>query len=173
MNAKEYREILKKDRLCYSCYGHIKTYITNNGYKIVTHLRRCQYLRVHRWLFILYQLERYVYNRKCVKYGCDISSHLVIGAGLKIDHPTGIVINSQTIIGENFNIKGGAVIGKNHRGVPIIGNSVSIGVHALIIGAVTIGDGAEIGAGAIVTHNVPNYAVVVCDSAHILRIKVE
>lgn len=173
MTRSEYRDMLSKDRVRYGNESHIKLYFCNVGYRIVTRFRRCNFLRTHRFLFPLYMLARLHYNRTCVKYSCDIPSHVQIGAGLKIDHPCGIVINSQAIIGENFNIKSGAVIGKNQKGVAVIGDNVSVGVHALIIGPICIHNNAEIGSGAIVTHDVPENAVVVCDSAHILRIKKE
>ena len=117
MTLKEYREILKKDRLRYSNFKHLKLYFCNHSYKINTHLRRVQYLRSHKFLYVFYQFQRWIYNKKCVKYGCDIPSHITVGSGFKIDHPCGIVINSQAIIGENFNIKSGSVIGKTNKGV--------------------------------------------------------
>ena len=166
MKYKEYKEKLEKDRLRYGEAGHIKLYIKNAGYKIVTNLRRCEYLRGKKIFFPIYQLQRVKYHRLCVKYGCDIPSHVKIGAGFKLDHPVGVVINSKAIIGENFNIKSGAVIGKTEKGVAKIGDNVMVGVHALIIGNVTIGDDAKIGAGAIVTHDAGEGATVISPCAH-------
>ena len=171
MRYKEYKGYLTADRERYAIGGHFKTYVCNSGYRIITHYRRCKLLEGRHFLFPLYQLQRFIYNRKCIKAGCDIPSHVVIGQGLKIDHTQGIVINSKVVIGKNCTIKSGVVIGKNNRGTPIIGNNVMIGVHALIIGNVNIASGTEIGAGAIVTHDTPANSVVICDSAHILRIK--
>ena len=51
----------------------------------------------------------------------------------------------------------------------IIGNDVWIGSHALILGGVKIGDGAVIGAGAVVTKDVPPYAVVGGVPARIIK----
>ena len=42
----------------------------------------------------------------------------------------------------------------------MIGNDVWIGSHSLLLGGIRIGDGAVIAAGAVVTHDVPDYAVV-------------
>ena len=50
-----------------------------------------------------------------------------------------------------------------------IGNDVWIGSNAVILGGLTIGDGAVVGAGSVVTKNVPPYAIVVGNQARILR----
>lgn len=55
------------------------------------------------------------------------------------------------------------------RGPIIVGNDVWIGLEALLLPNVTIGDGAVIGARAVVTHDVPPYAVVVGNPARVLR----
>ena len=56
-----------------------------------------------------------------------------------------------------------------HKGLPIIGDNVVIGTHAQIIGNVTIGNNSIVGAGAIVTHDVPDNVVVVGNPAKILK----
>ena len=54
-----------------------------------------------------------------------------------------------------------------------VGNDVWIGYRAMILGAVTIGDGAVVGAGAVVTKDVPPYAVVAGNPARVLRFRFE
>lgn len=171
MKYKEYREILKTDRERLAKGGHIITYLVNSGYRIVTHYRRCKLLEGYCLLYPIYMIQRFIYSRKCIKAGCDIPSHVVIGKGFKIDHTQGIVINSKARIGEMCTIKAGAVIGKNNRGVPVIGDNVMIGVHAVILGDVHVGNNADIGAGAIVTHDVPDSAIIIGEAAHVYRIK--
>ena len=56
-----------------------------------------------------------------------------------------------------------------HKGLPIIGDNVVIGTHAQIIGNVTIGNNSIVGAGAIVTRDVPDNVVVVGNPAKILK----
>jgi virginiamycin A acetyltransferase len=51
----------------------------------------------------------------------------------------------------------------------VIGNDVWVGINAIILTGVTVGDGAVVGAGAVVTHNVPPYAIVGGVPAKILR----
>lgn len=55
-----------------------------------------------------------------------------------------------------------------HKGLPVIGDNVIIGTHSQIIGNVKIGNNAVVGAGAIVTHDVPDNVVVVGNPAKIL-----
>lgn len=172
MKYSIYRQILNADRNRYSINSHLKLYFLNVGYKITVHYRRCKFLSENKWLRVLYYFERFIYRSMCVKYGCDLPSHITIGPGLKIDHPVGIVVNSEAIIGSNFTIKSGAIIGKKKEGgVAIIGDNVQVGVHALILGEIKIGNNAEIGAGAIVTHDVPNNAIVINQGASIYKIK--
>lgn len=172
MLYREYRDLVKSDRLRYNTnLGHLKMFLINPSYKLSVRYRRCAFLREKKFLKLLYYFERLIYHRTCVKYGCDIPSHVKISSGLRVDHPYGIVINSKAIIGSNLTIKSGALIGANDKGIPKVGNNVLIGAHALIIGNIQIGDYAEIGAGAIVTHDVPNNAIVICDAAHISRVK--
>ncbi len=169
MNYHEYKSVLKKDRECYGKASHIKTYFFNQGYKIVVNYRRCKLLASRKIFFPLYVFQRLKYNRICVKYGCDIPSSANIGSGFKIEHPIGCVVNSKAVIGNNFNIKSGAIVGRNHRGVATIGDNVSLGVHSLVIGPVKIGNNVNVGAGAIVTHDVSDNETVVGTAAHILQ----
>lgn len=64
-------------------------------------------------------------------------------------------------------------IGRDIRGPIKIGNDVWIGRRAIILSGVTIGDGAIIGAGSIVTKDVPPYAVAVGNPAKVVRYRFE
>lgn len=82
-----------------------------------------------------------------------------------IDHGMGIVVGETAVIGENVRMFHGVTLGgtgkdkgKRH---PTIGSNVLIGARATILGPVTIGDGAKIGAGAVVLDSVPQKATVV------------
>ena len=82
-----------------------------------------------------------------------------IGKGLFIDHGMGVVIGETAEIGDNVTIYHGVTLGgtgkdkgKRH---PTIGNNVIIGCGAKILGPISIGDGAKIGANSVVLKNVP------------------
>ena len=90
-----------------------------------------------------------------VKLGVWIPASVRIGYGLYIGHPTSIVINEGTIMGNNVNIGQMLSIGSN-KGTPArIGNNVYIGPGVCLVEDVEVGDDVIIGAGSVVTHDVP------------------
>ncbi len=97
--------------------------------------------------------------------GIEIHPGAKIGRRLFIDHGMGVVIGETSEIGDNVTLYQGVTLGgtgkecgKRH---PTLGNNVLVGVGAKILGAVTIGDGARIGAGAVVLNDVPPHATAV------------
>ena len=91
-------------------------------------------------------------------YNVEISPTVKIGEGLYIGHPYGITINPKAVLGKNINIHKGVTIGQENRGrrkgVPVIGNSVWIGVNS------TIGDDVLIAPNSYVNRDVPSHSVV-------------
>lgn len=81
-----------------------------------------------------------------------------IGKGLMLGHGFSIMVVANSI-GENCSIFQQVTIGFTRNGCPTIGNNVSIFAGAKVLGPVTIGDNAVIGANAVVTRDVPNNAV--------------
>lgn len=57
------------------------------------------------------------------------------------------------------------------KGPTRIGNDVSIGIRAMVLSGVTVGDGAIVGAGAVVARDVPPYAVVAGNPAQVIRMR--
>ena len=93
-------------------------------------------------------------------YACEISPYASIGSGFFIPHTVGIVIGHQVVIGENFEVFQNVTIGsnrkeKNGRFMPIIGDNVSIGSGAVVVGSIRIGDNAVIGANSYVDKDIP------------------
>ncbi|MBL4780747.1 MAG: hypothetical protein JKX92_00770 [Porticoccaceae bacterium] len=70
-------------------------------------------------------------------------------------HPVGLVIGSKVKIGEQCNIRHNVTLGNLDGGYPVIGDRVQIGPGVIILGNVTVGDDAIIGAGATVLKDVP------------------
>jgi serine O-acetyltransferase len=95
-----------------------------------------------------------------------------VGSGLYIGHFGAMIITGGAKIGDNCNLSQGVTIGFKPQGewagYPIIGQRVYIGPNAIIIGGITIGDDAAIGAGAVVTKPVPPRAVVAGNPARII-----
>ncbi|MBP6186956.1 MAG: serine O-acetyltransferase [Rhodoluna sp.] len=98
--------------------------------------------------------------------GIEIHPAAVIGRRLFIDHGMGVVIGATAIVGDDVLMYHGVTLGGRtlERGVkrhPTIGNKVVLGAHSIILGDITVGDGAQIGAQAIVTKNVKPGATVI------------
>lgn len=98
-----------------------------------------------------------------------------VGQNLKLCHGLALVVNHETVIGENCTLRHSTTIGNkklrdgSYSGSPKIGNNVDIGSNTVILGAITVGDNAIIGAGSVVVKDIPNGAVVVGNPAKILR----
>ena len=97
--------------------------------------------------------------------GVDIHPGATLGKGLFIDHATGVVIGETAEIGDDVTIYHGVTLGgsgndtgKRH---PTIGDRVTIGAGAKVLGAIKIGDDSRIGANAVVVKEVPSSSVVV------------
>ena len=95
----------------------------------------------------------------------EIHPAATIGRRFFIDHGDGVVIGETAKIGDDVLMYhqvtlGGTSLSKGKRH-PTLGNNVLIGMGAKIIGAITVGDNAKIGANAVVTRDVPANATVV------------
>jgi serine O-acetyltransferase len=86
----------------------------------------------------------------------DIHPEATLGRKLMLPHPNGVVIHEEAVIGDDCMIMQQVTIGMVGEGqVPKIGNRVYIGAGAKVIGKLTVGDDARIGANAVVTKDVP------------------
>jgi len=97
--------------------------------------------------------------------GIEIHPGAVIGRRLFIDHGMGVVIGETTEIGDDCLLFHGSTLGgtKMVRGKrhPTLGNRVMVGAGAKVLGPIIIGNDAQIGANAVVTHDVPAGGVAV------------
>ena len=97
--------------------------------------------------------------------GVEIHPAAVLGPGLFIDHATGVVIGETAEVGEDVTIFHGVTLGGTGRETgkrhPTIGDRVTIGAGAKVLGAIKIGDGSRIGANSVVVKEVPAGSVVV------------
>jgi len=91
--------------------------------------------------------------------GIEIHPGATIGRRFFIDHGMGVVIGETTEIGDDVMVYHGVTLGgrslnkgKRH---PTIGNRVTVGAGAKVLGPILVGDDSAIGANAVVTHDVP------------------
>lgn len=110
------------------------------------------------------------------KYGIELPYTVQLGKGVVFEHQHGIVIHGNAKIGDGCIIRQSVTIGNKSLDspfdAPIIGNYVNIGAGAKILGKVTIGHHASIGANAVVTHDIPDYAVAVGIPAKVIKNKI-
>jgi len=107
--------------------------------------------------------------------GIEIHPSARIGDGLFVDHGTGVVIGETAKVGDNVTIYQGVTLGgtgfatgKRH---PTVGDNVTIGAGAQLLGPITVGHGAKIGANAVVIHDVPPHSTVVGNPGHPVRVE--
>jgi serine O-acetyltransferase len=117
---------------------------------------------------LLYKLMR-VFSH--ILTGIELPCEARVGRRLRIEHFGGIIVSGDAVIGDDVVIRQGVTIGlkrAHERGAPVIGNRVDIGAGAKLLGAITIGDDAVIGANAVVIKDVPAGALAVGIPARII-----
>jgi len=124
----------------------------------------------HRFIHGLHRsgiplLPRWLANVNRFFTGIEIHPNARIGRGFFIDHGMGVVIGETAEVGNNCTIYQGVTLGgtslshgKRH---PTLGNNVTVGVGAIVLGAVAVGDNAKIGGGSVVVRDVPANATAV------------
>lgn len=137
-------------------------------------------LRTHRRAYALHQkgrvlLARILSQRARHRTGIEIHPGARIGRRVFIDHGDGVVIGETTIIGDDVTIYQGVTLGGTGKDVgkrhPTIGNNVTIGAGAKVLGPIVIGNNVKIGAGSIVLKNVPDNCTVVGNPGRVVEKK--
>lgn len=97
--------------------------------------------------------------------GIEIHPGATIGRRMFIDHGMGIVIGETTEVGDDVMLYHGVTLGGRQRESgkrhPTIGNRVTVGAGAKVLGSVSLGDDVSVGANAVVTKNAPAGSVLV------------
>ena len=127
------------------------------------------WLRLTQYKGWLYLFCRFMYERESRKTQVQIPGSVKIGYGFFIGHNICMVINEHTIIGNNVNVSQFLNIGTNHKTPAIIGDNVYIGPNVCIVEDVKIGSNSTIGAGTVVTKDIPENATVAGVPARVLN----
>lgn len=135
----------------------ISIYRFGNGLIIHGGIRKKVLWPLYKFLDLI--ILRFIFN-------VEIPAQTKIGWGLRIGHPYGIIINENAVIGENFSIQNHTTIGDaslwgTPTGSPTIGNNVSVGVGARVLGNIEVGDSVKIGANAVVIKDCAEGSVMV------------
>ena len=136
-----------------------------------------QAIQTHRFAHALWNAGRrdfalFLQSRSSQVFQVDINPVARIGRGLMLDHATGFVVGETAVIGDNCSILQGVTLGGTGKADedrhPKIGNGVLIGAGAIILGNIRVGDCARVGAGSVVTKEVPAHVTVVGVPARIV-----
>ena len=104
--------------------------------------------------------------------GISLPASARIGKGFYVGHFSGIILHSNTVMGENCSVGPGVVIGTRgggNTGVPVLGDHVYVGAGAKILGGITIGNHIKIGANSVVIKDVLDGAIVVGVPAKMIK----
>ncbi len=135
-----------------------------NGFHAVMFHRANNFI----WGLGLKALARFFANIARILTGIEIHPEANIGKNFFIDHGTGVVIGQTTIIEDNVTIYHGVTLGgvgrvgqvvdKRH---PTLKSGAIIGAGAQVLGNITIGENAKIGANSVVTTDIPDGATAI------------
>ncbi len=121
----------------------------------------------HRlWLNPAYRLPARLLSQAArALTGVEIHPGAVIGRRFFIDHGMGVVIGETAVVGDDVMMYHDVTLGgrslKRVKRHPTVGDRVTIGAGARVLGDITVGDDAQIGANSVVTRDVPAGSVAV------------
>jgi serine O-acetyltransferase len=149
--------------------SRIEVVLCYPGFQVLLLHRAAHWLWQRRW----HLAGRFVAHIGRILTAIDIHPGAKIGKRLFIDHGIGLVVGETAEIGDDCTLYQGVTLGGTRPSVdqagqkrhPTIGNNVIIGSNAQILGPFKIGDGARIGAAAVVMSEVPAGATMVGNPA--------
>ena len=137
-------------------------------------------LILHRLAHKLYKMKipflpRFISQFSRFITGIEIHPGAAIGKNFFIDHGMGVVIGETAIIGDNCLVYQGVTLGgtgkecgKRH---PTIGNNVTLGAGAILLGNISIGDNSNVGAGSVVIKSAKENSTLVGVPARVVKEK--
>ncbi len=148
--------------------------------EILTGWAGVQALLAHRVAHALWEAEiplvprTIAYTSRSIT-GVEIHPAASIGSDFFIDHGSGVVIGETAEIGDRVTLYQGVTLGgtgfargKRH---PTLENDVTVGSGAKLLGPVTVGENAKVGANTVVIEDVPDHTTVVGNPGHPVRVE--
>ena len=155
---REIRAVRERDP---AARTNLEVVLTSPGLHALAWHRASSWLWRHRLLLP----GRLLSNAGRFFTGIEIHPGATIGRGVFIDHGMGVVIGETAIVGDDCTLYQGVTLGgtgkergKRH---PTLGREVVVGVGASVLGDITVGDGARVGAGSVVLRDVPPHTTTV------------
>ncbi|MEE2745639.1 MAG: serine O-acetyltransferase EpsC [Pseudomonadota bacterium] len=141
--------------------SRIEVFLCYSGYHALIFYRIANKL----WQKRFFLVARFLSNFAKIFTGIEVHPGATIGRGFFIDHGAGVVIGETSEIGDGVTLYQGVTLGgtslekgKRH---PTLGNNVIVGSGAQVLGPIKVGDGARIGANAVVLKDVPKDSTMV------------
>lgn len=178
---EELRYYINED---FKCQGMKKPFLAKitfgENWAMFSYVKNLRYLEYYinikkrPWDYLFYAYHFLKHRRNCLKYQINISPNTV-GPGLKLVHPGFRRIGSYLKVGANCTFLPMVLIGKKTQNVDtsnfIIGDNCYFGTGCTIMGPIVIGNNVTVAAGAVVTSDIPDNAVVAGVPAKIIKIK--
>jgi serine O-acetyltransferase len=146
----------------------IKFLLFNHSLKVCFYFRCTKYFENRNK--ILFYLFFFIYKRVQIKFGIQLPHKTIVGKGLQFSHFSGIVINSEAVIGQNFTIFQCVTVGSvRGKGFPVIGDNCVLFAGSKVIGNVKLGNNVIVAANAVVTRDFPDNSVVAGIPAEVIN----
>ena len=147
----------------YDIFTFIKAYFFNRTFRFQCAFRLCHSTGIIKMFgLFLWSINR---TRRTIQ----LSRKTKVGYGLFIAHGGPIIVNPTAIIGNNCNLSQFTTIGSNRDKAAIIGDNTYIGPNVCIVEDVRIGNNVTIGAGSVVTKDIPDNATAVGNYAKVIN----
>lgn len=163
--VQDIRAIVQRDA---ACSGVMAAFLNYKGFLALSAYRIGRQL----WLAGRKPAALFLQYRVSEVWSVDIHPGARIGAGIFIDHGTGIVIGETAVVEDCVSMLHGVTLGGTgkHHGDrhPKVRKGVLIGAGAKLLGNIEIGEGARIGAGSVVLSSVPPHSTAVGVPARII-----
>jgi serine O-acetyltransferase len=151
-----------------ACDSLLTAFIYFKGYKALQIYRVANIL----WYNSRTELALLLQSRCSEIFGVDIHPAAIIGIGVMIDHATGLVIGATARVGDNCSFLHNVTLGATGKEFgdrhPKLGNNVSVGCNASILGNISVGDNSKIGSGSIILKNVASDVTAVGNPVRII-----